>query len=133
METPAPPRPQAIIMQTSMGMFFKVLPLNGAEWGVSIAIGATAIPVSIMTRALGRFVPDVRRRRKGRRTLSTGRGAGAGGRVQNEALAVALQRRASMQMEREGASGGGGSAAGNPRGVPRLAGLSSIGPGGGHG
>jgi hypothetical protein len=126
--TPAsslPRPPQAIIMQTGMGLFFKVVPLNGAEWGISIAIGATAIPVSVVTRVLGAFVPTVRRRRKGRRTLSTGRAPG-GARVGIEAV----QRRASMQPDR----GGGavpGVARDNPRAVPRLSGLASIGPSGG--
>jgi len=47
---------QVIIMQTPVGRFFKVRPLNGVEWGVSIAIGLTAVPVSIITRLLSRSV-----------------------------------------------------------------------------
>jgi hypothetical protein len=45
---------QVIIMQTPVGTFFKVIPLNGAEWGVSFAIGLSAMPISIITRLLSR-------------------------------------------------------------------------------
>jgi Ca2+-transporting ATPase len=48
---------QAIIMQTPVGKFFKVLPLNAAEWGVSFAIGLTAFPVSLITRIISRQCP----------------------------------------------------------------------------
>jgi hypothetical protein len=48
---------QAVIMQTPVGRFFKVLPLNWAEWGVSIAIGLTAFPVSLITRIISRHCP----------------------------------------------------------------------------
>lgn len=41
-------------MQTPVGRFFKVLPLNGIEWAVSIAIGLSAVPVSILTRLASR-------------------------------------------------------------------------------
>jgi len=120
---------QALIMQTRMGMFFKVLPLNGAEWGISIAIGATATPVSIATRLLGQAMPTVRRRRHGRRTLSAGHGGGS--RIHNEAAAAALARRTSMQKERSHLSqpmsprghhqAGQRGALDSPRAVPRLA------------
>lgn len=46
---------QVVIMQTPMGMFFKVIPLNGTEWGVSIAIGAGAVLVSMVTRLLSKI------------------------------------------------------------------------------
>ena len=45
---------QVIIMQTPVNMFFKVVPLNGIEWAVSIGIGLTAFPVSFATRLLSR-------------------------------------------------------------------------------
>jgi hypothetical protein len=41
-------------MQTPVGIFFKVVPLNGIEWAVSIGIGLTAFPVSFATRLLSR-------------------------------------------------------------------------------
>jgi hypothetical protein len=45
---------QVIIMQTPVGRFFKVHPINAAEWGISVAIGISAIPVSVLTRLLSR-------------------------------------------------------------------------------
>lgn len=48
---------QAIIMQTPVGKFFKVLPLNAAEWGVCVAIGFTAFPVSLLTRVISQHCP----------------------------------------------------------------------------
>jgi len=45
---------QAVIMQTPVGRFFKVIPLNAAEWGVCFAIGLTAFPVSLATRLISR-------------------------------------------------------------------------------
>lgn len=41
-------------MQTPVGRFFKVQPIDGLEWGVSIAIGLSAVPVSILVRILSR-------------------------------------------------------------------------------
>jgi hypothetical protein len=68
---------QVIIMQTPVGRFFKVHPVNGVEWAISIAIGISAIPVSILTRLatrLCKYLPsptDLRGKREhGRRTLS---------------------------------------------------------------
>lgn len=45
---------QVIIMQTPVGTFFKVHPISGVEWAISIAIGISAIPVSILVRLLSR-------------------------------------------------------------------------------
>lgn len=45
---------QVIIIQTPVSNFFKIAPLNGPEWGVSIAIGLGAVPVSIATRLITR-------------------------------------------------------------------------------
>lgn len=67
---------QVIIMQTPVGTFFKVHPINGIEWAISVAIGISAIPVSILTRLLTRACKclpsptDLRghRGRRGRRT-----------------------------------------------------------------
>ncbi|KAI8473287.1 MAG: plasma membrane calcium ATPase [Monoraphidium minutum] len=93
---------------TPMGIFFKVTPLNSAEWGISIAIGATAVPVSLLTRLLVGLVPAVRRRPRLRaRTLSVGHGS----RIHNEAVVAAFAKRTSMQRERTSAGGaapGGG-------------------------
>ena len=110
---------QAIIMQTKMGMFFKVIPLNGTEWGLSIAIGASSVPVSVVTRLLGGMIPTVRRRRN-RRTLS-GAARLSGSRIHNEAVAVAMAWRASMQRERLGANGAA-EAKSSPRAVAAVAG-----------
>lgn len=64
-------------MQTPVGKFFKVHPITGVEWAISIAIGISSIPVSILIRLLTRackFLPspvDLRgKRRRGRRTTS---------------------------------------------------------------
>lgn len=69
---------QVIIMQTPVGTFFKVHPINGVEWAISVAIGISAIPVSMLTRLLTRACKcmpsptDLRgRRRRGRRTGAT--------------------------------------------------------------
>ena len=128
---------QAIIMQTPLGMFFKVGPLTAAEWGVSVAIGATALPLSFLTRLAGRLMPGGVRRRRGRRTLSGGarrtsslaggRGlgsAGASARVHDEgtaalAAAAAVKRRSVQRGDTLRLSGGAGGEAG-PREVPRL-------------
>jgi hypothetical protein len=45
-------------MQTPVGRFFKVIPIDGVEWAVSIAIGLSAVPVSVLTRLLSRWVPQ---------------------------------------------------------------------------
>lgn len=70
---------QVIIMQTPVGRFFKVHPINGVEWAISVAIGISAIPVSILVRLVSRWCTclpsptDLRgRRRRGRRTASGG-------------------------------------------------------------
>lgn len=110
---------QAIIMQTKMGMFFKVIPLSGIEWGISIAIGASSIPISVATRLLGRMIPNVRRRRHGqRRTLS--RHGGSRVHAEGPAVAAAMARRVSNLRD-----GGpvGSSARNNPR---ALAAVSSV-------
>ncbi len=44
-------------MQTPLSGIFKVVPLDGVEWGISLAIGVGALPVSIITRVLTRYVP----------------------------------------------------------------------------
>lgn len=58
--TPPPPQQtltrQVIIMQTPVGRFFKVLPINGVEWAISIAIGLSAVPASIVVRLVSRCV-----------------------------------------------------------------------------
>lgn len=46
---------QVIIMQTKMGIFFKVEPVNGTEWGISIAIGVGAVIVSFLTRLISQW------------------------------------------------------------------------------
>lgn len=46
---------QAIIINF-MGLFFKVRPLNGAEWGATMAIGAGSWPVSLLTRFISRMI-----------------------------------------------------------------------------
>ncbi|WIA22054.1 hypothetical protein OEZ85_004399 [Tetradesmus obliquus] len=96
---------QVIIMQTPVGRFFKVIPINGVEWGVSIAIGLSAVPVSVLTRLLSRFLPSLRipRRRHGRRTNSSIV------RVHNEALALHHQR---SSMDRRSMDRAGGHAHG---------------------
>ncbi|KIY95446.1 hypothetical protein MNEG_12518, partial [Monoraphidium neglectum] len=76
---------QIIIMMTPMGRFFKVIPINGTEWGVSVAIGAFAVVVSVLTRAISQllvrlgFEPQWRwgRARKGA-TAANGGANGAG-------------------------------------------------------
>jgi hypothetical protein len=40
-----------------MGIFFKVWPLNGPEWGISVSIGVGAVLVSIITRAISQALP----------------------------------------------------------------------------
>ncbi len=45
---------QVIIMQTPLAGIFKVDNLTGAEWGVSIAIGLSCVPVSLATRFISR-------------------------------------------------------------------------------
>jgi hypothetical protein len=45
-------------MQTPVGRFFKVIPIDGVEWAISIAIGLSAVPVSVLTRILSRCVPQ---------------------------------------------------------------------------
>lgn len=68
---------QVIIMQTPVGRFFKVHPINGVEWAISVAIGISAIPVSVLTRLLTRACKclpsptDLRgKRRRARKTNS---------------------------------------------------------------
>lgn len=111
---------QAIIMQTRMGMFFKVIPLNGAEWGVSIAIGASSIPISVLTRLLGGMMPTVRRRRNRRTLSSTARLTGS--RMHNEAVAIAMARRASIQREKASGTGAAEAHHHSPRAVAAVAG-----------
>lgn len=69
-------------MQTPVGKFFKVHPITGIEWAISIAIGISAIPVSVLVRLLTRCCScmpnpaDLRaRKRRGRRTLSGAAGS----------------------------------------------------------
>ncbi len=45
--------PQALIINF-LGFFFKVVPLSGTEWAVTVAIGVSSIPVSLATRAVCR-------------------------------------------------------------------------------
>lgn len=119
--------PPVAPFQTQVGLFFKVIPISGAEWGISVAIGSSALLVSAAARLLGRLMPSIRRRRHGRRSMSlnVGRSSGrvhpaAGG----DAAAVVLVRRGSLA--KQGGSGGGSQRAteDNPRAVPRLAGPS---------
>eukprot|EP00877_Chromochloris_zofingiensis_P010936 jgi/Chrzof1/6096/Cz17g09160.t1 len=67
---------QVIIIQTPVSNFFKIAPLNGPEWGVSIAIGLGAVPVSIATRLITRCLPTIRRKRT-QRELSRPKSSGS--------------------------------------------------------
>ncbi|KAI8477413.1 MAG: hypothetical protein J3K34DRAFT_453016 [Monoraphidium minutum] len=72
---------QVVIMMTKMGIFFKVIPISGAEWGISIAIGAFAIVVSVLTRLFSRWcapcAPACTMRRRGGGKRGGGGGGGA--------------------------------------------------------
>ena len=83
---------QVIIMQTKMGVFFKVTPLNGAEWGVSVAIGAGAVLVSVLTRLLAQGVARARRRRAAARAAAAGGGGGLDGNGAAAAAATELAK-----------------------------------------
>ena len=84
---------QAIIMQTPVGLFFKVIPINGVEWGISIGIGAGAVVVSVLTRLITRALE----RRAARRRV---------------ALGLPLIAEAPPRKDGKGGGGGGGAAGG---------------------
>eukprot|EP00879_Flechtneria_rotunda_P003828 GHRR01004068.1.p1 GENE.GHRR01004068.1~~GHRR01004068.1.p1 ORF type:complete len:993 (+),score=315.28 GHRR01004068.1:1703-4681(+) len=93
---------QVIIMQTPVSQFFKVMPINGIEWAVSIAIGLSAVPVSFLTRLISRFLPSchgfsIRRKRFRRRTNST--------KVHNEITALARRTQDNVKGHLNGLNG----------------------------
>lgn len=69
---------QLIIMLTPMGRFFKVVPISAAEWGISVAVGAGSVLVSIVTRLITQWVercfPPREQRPRARRARTSKRG-----------------------------------------------------------
>ena len=45
---------QVIIMQTPVSKIFKIIPINGIEWAVSIGFGLFSLPLSFATRFISR-------------------------------------------------------------------------------
>eukprot|EP00878_Enallax_costatus_P000995 GHUV01001127.1.p1 GENE.GHUV01001127.1~~GHUV01001127.1.p1 ORF type:complete len:1156 (+),score=304.08 GHUV01001127.1:371-3838(+) len=93
---------QVIIMQTPVGRFFKVRPINGVEWAISIAIGLSCIPVSVLIRLLSRFMPSHSFHLRRNRHVHS-----HNNRVHNEAIAMAQRRRISVDSTKKGAGPAG--------------------------
>jgi len=56
---------QIIIVQTPVSTIFKITPLNGVEWAVSLAFGFVSFPLSMATRFISRNVFGCNLPRKG--------------------------------------------------------------------
>jgi magnesium-transporting ATPase (P-type) len=46
---------QIVVVETPVASFFKVSHLSGAEWGVCIALGVIALPLSYVTRVIANY------------------------------------------------------------------------------
>jgi hypothetical protein len=94
---------QLVIMMTPMGTFFKVIPISGLEWAISVGVGLGAVLVSFLTRLITRLA------------CGPSHGGGAAAAAGRRRKAPASRGRAAGEAELVVAAAGGDGAASNGR------------------